>query len=116
MAESKEPSNIHCSEKPMTKPRTTISWGPKSPKALVYDPLKPGEVTEEDASEDNKATNSFEVQLPRWRNRVHVYEDQEKLLGYIFTLRLDRLGFVKNCKRRLGYDYKVLHVKGERPG
>lgn len=63
-----------------------------------------------------EATNSFEVQLPRWRNRVHVYEDQEKLLGYIFTLRLDRLGFVKNCKRRLGYDYKVLHVKGERPG
>ena len=37
----------------MTKPRTTISWGPKSPKALVYDPLKPGEVTEEAASEDN---------------------------------------------------------------
>ena len=65
-------------------------------------------------SPDTEETNVFEVQLPRWRNRVHIYEDPEKK-GYIFTLRLDRLGFVKNCKRRLGYDYKVLHVKGDKP-
>ena len=35
-------------------------------------------------------------------------------MGYIFTLQLDRLGFVKNCKRRLGYDYQVLYVKGDK--
>ena len=37
-------------------------------------------------------------------------------MGYILPLRLDFLGFVKNCKRRLGYDYKVLYVKRGRQG
>ena len=59
-------------------------------------------------------TNHFEVQLPSWRNRVHIYENPGAKMGYIFTLRIDRLGFVKNCKRRLGYDYKVLYVKGDK--
>ena len=126
--ESRDPSHNQPSRNDTFKPR---SWGPKSPKALVFNPWKPVEVTEEEANEQNskiypyeraygsdgrtEASNSFEVQLPRWRNRVHVYEDPAKT-GYICTLRLDRVGFIKNCKRRLGYDYKVLHVKGEKPG
>ena len=54
------------------------------------------------------STCRFEVQLPRWPNRVHIYENRESKMGYILPLRLDRLGFGKNCKRRLGYNYKVL--------
>ncbi|CAF9909486.1 hypothetical protein IMSHALPRED_008377 [Imshaugia aleurites] len=105
---------IQVSEKRTITRRRTSSWESESPKALVFDPDHPDNVTEEAATAENKASNSLEVQLPRWRNRVHIYEDQAKE-GYIFTLRLDRLGFRKNCKRRLGYDYKVLHVKGEKP-
>ena len=64
---------------------------------------------------ETEETNVFEVRLPRWRNRVHVCQEPENK-GYISTLRIDRLGFVKNCKRRLGIDYRVLHVKGDKPG
>ena len=35
-------------------------------------------------------------------------------MGYIFDLRIDRIGFIKNCKRRLGHDYQVLYVKGDK--
>ena len=60
-------------------------------------------------------SNSFEIQLPRWRNRVHVYADMEEQRGYAATLRLDRLGLKKNWQRRLGINYRVLHVKGKKP-
>ena len=63
---------------------------------------------------ETEETNVFEVQLPRWRNRFHVCQEPENK-GYVFTLRIDRLGFVKNCKRSLGIDYRVLHVKGDKP-
>ena len=60
---------------------------------------------------ETEETNVFEVQLPRWRNRVHVCQEPENK-GYVFTLRIDRLGFVKDCKRRLGIDiltrYQIL--------
>jgi len=60
-------------------------------------------------------TNSFEVQLPRWRNHVDVFKDMESELGFVATLRLDRIGMKKNWQRRLGYNYKVLYVKGKKP-
>ena len=60
-------------------------------------------------------TNSFEVQLPRWRNRVDVYTDMEERTGYTATLRLNRLGLKKNWQRHLGMNYQVLFVKGDKP-
>lgn len=60
-------------------------------------------------------SNSFEISLPRWRNRVHVYIDMEAQEGYTATLRLDRVGMKKNWQRHLGVNYQVLWVKGRKP-
>ena len=61
-------------------------------------------------------SNCFEIQLPRWNNLVLVYSDMEDPSGlYPTALRLDRLGMKKNWQRRLGMNYKVLHVKGKKP-
>lgn len=56
--------------------------------------------------------NSFEVQLSRWRNQVNFFTIKEAKTGFICTIRLDRLGFVKIFQRRLGLNYQVLHVNG----
>lgn len=50
--------------------------------------------------------------MPRFRNRVYIYTDKKAKTGFICTIRLDRLGLVKNLQRRLGLNYQVLHVKG----
>ena len=60
-------------------------------------------------------SNGFEIQLPRWRNRVFLYPNMEEKTGYPVSLRLDRLGWKKNWQRRLGINYTVLHVKGKKP-
>lgn len=59
-------------------------------------------------------SDAFEIDLPRWRNRVEVYADMKNHWGYAATLRLDRLGLKKNWQRRLGLNYNVLHVKGNK--
>ena len=59
-------------------------------------------------------SNAFEIDLPRWRNRVHVYADMKKQEGYAATIKLDRLGLKRNWQRRLGLNYHVLYVKGEK--
>ena len=61
-------------------------------------------------------TNVLEIQLPRWRNRVDIYEGPDNEQDFLFTIRIDRFGFIKNCKRRLGIDYRVLHIKSDKPG
>ena len=63
--------------------------------------------TEEDAS--------FKVHLPRWRNRVDIYLDEENKAGFVTSIDLSKLGVGKNLKRRLRYSYTVLHVKGANP-
>ena len=60
-------------------------------------------------------TNSFEVQLPRWRNQMDVYIDMEERKGYIASIRLGRrLGVKGNWQRHLGMNYQVLFVKGKK--
>ena len=59
-------------------------------------------------------SNAFEIDLPRWRNRVHVYADMKNREGYAATIRLDGLGLKRNLQRRLGLNYQVLYVKGEK--
>ncbi len=56
-------------------------------------------------------SNAYEISLPRWRNRVDIYTDMEAKTGFLATLRLDRLGAVKNLQRRLGRNYQVLYVR-----
>ena len=60
--------------------------------------------------------DSFPVDLPRWRNRVDIYVDPENRSGFVATVQLDRLGPAKNWQRRLGHKYRILHVKGLKPG
>ncbi|KAM0803949.1 hypothetical protein BDR22DRAFT_970259 [Usnea florida] len=83
---------------PSTEKRsTTTTKHPPTPppQALVFDPSNPEQVTEETATEHNKAKNDFQVRLPRWSNRFAVFEEPQKKFGYMFTLRLDRLGEVR---------------------
>ena len=35
-------------------------------------------------------------------------------MEHVDTLECNHCGFIKNCKRRLGINYKVLHVKGRK--
>ncbi|CAD6587514.1 MAG: hypothetical protein ASARMPREDX12_002917 [Alectoria sarmentosa] len=114
-AESRTSGDSERSEKRATFSRRRIrSWEHNPPQALVYEQGSPHLAVEE-INEVNKESNSFEIQLPRWRNRVHVYADMEEQRGYAATLRLDRLGLKKNWQRRLGINYRVLHVKGKKP-
>ena len=59
--------------------------------------------------------NSFQVDLPWWRNRVDIYVDPKNKTGFVATVQLDRLGKIKNWQRRIGHNYTVLHVKGLKP-
>ena len=58
---------------------------------------------------------SFQVHLPRWRNRVDIYLDEKKKTGLVTSIDLGQIGVKRNLKRRLGYNYRVLHVKGVKP-
>ena len=60
--------------------------------------------------------DSFTVDLPRWRNRVDIYVGSENRSGFVATVQLDRLGQAKNWQRRLSHKYRILHVKGLKPG
>ena len=60
--------------------------------------------------------DSFPIDLPRWRNRVDIYVCPEDRSGFVATVQLDRLGPAKNLQRRFGHKYRVLHVKGLKPG
>ena len=60
--------------------------------------------------------DSFPIDLPRWRNRVDIYVCPENRSGFVATVQLDRLGPAKNLQRRFGHKYRVLHVKGLKPG
>lgn len=112
--------------------RRTSKWEHDPQQALVLEPEN-RHLTIEDINDSNskyrpsllghriashvqiEATNSFEVQLPRWRNHVDIFKDMESELGFVATLQLDQLGLKKNWQRRLGMNYKVLHVKGKKP-
>ena len=121
-------------QKPTSSKHRIKSWEHSPPLALVYRPGNPDLAVEEINEANGKPmdmplifslnswlippseeSNSYEVQLPRWRNRLHVYIDMEKRLGYTATLRLDRVGRKKNWQRHLGLNYKVLFVKGDKP-
>ena len=45
---------------------------------------------------------------------MHVYTDMEEERGYCCTLRLNRGGWKRNWRRRLGMVFQVLHVKGKK--
>lgn len=60
-------------------------------------------------------TDSIKVHLPRWRNRVDIYIDEEARSEFVATVKLDRLGRKRNWQRRLGHNYTTLYVKGLRP-
>ncbi|KAF6236763.1 hypothetical protein HO173_005054 [Letharia columbiana] len=92
----------------------TSNWDHK-PQAIVYDPsLDKFETVERQNL--NTDCNSFPVHLPWWRNKVDIYLDPENRSGFVATVKLDRLGAAKNWQRRLRHNYKVLHVKGLKPG
>jgi len=128
-AVARSPSDTEIFEKPVLKRRSS-TWKPDPQQALVYraesDDLAFEDVTEINSQlleHDSVAreltlwleiSNSFEVQLPRWRNRVYVYADKKSKTGFVATIRLDRLGPVKNLQRRLGLNYRTLHVKGNK--
>lgn len=46
---------------------------------------------------------------------MHVFDDIDAEEGCVATIRLDRLGLRKIWQRKLGINYAVLHVKGEKP-
>ena len=35
-------------------------------------------------------------------------------MEHVVTLEFNHVAFIRNCKRRLGINYKVLHVKGDK--
>ena len=122
-AASSEPSRELSTE------RRTNSWDRKC-KAVVYDPslhelkterceklgrtLLPELIEPEPDSPDQ--FDSFEVPLPRWRNRVDIYMDPGARAGFVATVKLDKLKWTKNWQRRLRHNYTVLHVQGSKPG
>ncbi len=59
--------------------------------------------------------DSFQVDLPWWRNRVDIYVDPKTKTGFVATVQLNRLGKIKNWQRHIGHNYTVLHVKGLKP-
>ena len=60
-------------------------------------------------------SDSFQVHLPWWRNRVNIYVDEEARTGFVATVKLDRLGPKTNWQRRLRHNYTTLYVKGLKP-
>ncbi len=116
-------SEEHCSR------HRTSSWDNKHSRVIVYDPLNHdlSFETEETLNSMDIASRfrsplitpetdtSFKVHLPRWRNRVNIYLDDERKAGFVTSIDLGKLGVGKNLKRRLRYNYTVLHVKGARP-
>ena len=109
--------------------RRSNSWERKS-KAIVYDPASYELKTERCEDLDSEKlldlvtsfanplgkSDSFEVPLPRWRNQVDIYLDPKARSGFVATIKLDKLKWTKNWQRRLGHNYKVLHVRGTKPG
>lgn len=106
----------------------TGSWDHK-PQAIVYDPsldkletVKCENLNSElqtlvmKAADFAAKCDSFPVHLPWWSNKVDIYVDPENRSGFIATVQLDRLGRAKNWQRRFRHNYKVLHVKGLKPG
>ncbi len=101
----------------------------KQPRVIVWDPLNHQLSFEMQDTLDSKSTTSpdgspltkteddasFKVHLPRWRNRVDIYLDEEHKAGFVTSIDLSKLGVGKNLKRRLRYSYTVLHVKGANP-
>lgn len=88
---------------------------PRTSHALVLRADSPA-IDIEKITDENKENNSFEMPLPKWRNRVDVYMDQKARTGYIATLHLNYcLGVWRNWQRRFGWDYQVLFVKGAKP-
>ena len=59
--------------------------------------------------------DSFQVDLPWWRNRVDIYVDPKTKTGFVATVQLNKLGKIKNWQRHMGHNYTVLHVKGLKP-
>ncbi len=120
---SLSPSGEHCSQ------HRTGSWDNRTSRAIVYDPLKHHLSFETEENLNSKipvsgnrfklifaeTDTSFQVHLPRWRNRVDIYLDDQQKEGFVTSIDLGKLGVGKNLKRRLGYDYTVLHVKGAKP-
>ena len=116
----------------LSSERRSNSWDRKS-KAIVYDPSLHELKTERCEDLNSKRnplicrnnetktdlegkSDSFEVHLPRWRNRVDIYVDPEARSGFVASIQLDKLKWTKNWQRRLGRNYKVLHVRGLKPG
>lgn len=54
--------------------------------------------------------NIAELRLPRWDNRVNLIINHSIKI----PLNLRLLGRRQNWQRRLGYNYTVLHVKGDK--
>lgn len=78
----------------------------------MYRHLSPCHITK--AHKITEESNAFEVQLPRWRNRVDMFKDMEAEMGFVVELHLNKIGLKKNWQRRLGLNYTVLHVKGNK--
>ena len=110
-------------------PRSTGSWDHKASRVIVWDPLNHDLSFEMEETLDSEFVTSpdrsiltvtekyasFPVHLPRWRNRVDIYLDEEHKAGFVTSIDLSQLGVGKNLKRRLRYRYTVLHVKGAKP-
>ena len=47
---------------------------------------------------------SFEVPLPRWRNRIDIYYDPKTRRDFLSSIHMGQLGLWKNLQRRLGID------------
>lgn len=108
----------------------TLSWEHKHSQAIVWDPLNHEVSYEAKETLDSKLAtkaecsiltviesyDTFKVHIPRWRNRVDIYLDDERKAGFVTSIDLGKLGLRKNMKRRLRYNYTVLHIKGAKPG
>lgn len=107
----------------------TGNWDHKESRVIVWDPLNHDLSFEMEETLDGRSAispdrslltvtekyASFPVHLPRWRNRVDIYLDEEHKAGFVTSIDLSQLGVGKNLKRRLRYRYTVLHVKGAKP-
>lgn len=134
-AERRKSNDSASEKKPAFGDHRSKSWDRNLPLALVYQQGEPHLGVEEINEVNSKLSkctlrldfeiprliltkeesNAFEIQLPRWGNRVFLYPNMEEKTGYPVSLRLDRLGWKKNWQRRLGLNYTVLHVKGKKP-
>ena len=107
----------------------THSWDSKSSRVVLYDPFNHGLTTDWLTTDDRnfpllshllKVANFLEksslaIQLPRWRNRVDIYIDQEAKSRFVATVKLNRLGRKANWQRRLWRKYTMLYMKGFKP-